>query len=257
MSGSPDEFHIRSEAEYEDALSRFPYPLTIVPGDQALEEYERLKREGVGTPVIVGGASELVLTLEVYESSLPFEPSAGILLERASELVFPEHHRWVVAQKIEALLQLQPRLRVTGRDLTVQRIGDWPDCQIGESFEVTAAYDAGSGQPWPRVHTAVLPTQNPTEAPAYLRSGGWNDMPESATLVSALRRWRERHGAELISLSYDSMDIRVQRTATSRDEAIELAREHFLFCPDVLGDVTLHELAAHLIENDWWFFWWD
>jgi hypothetical protein len=53
------------------------------------------------------------------------------------------------------------------------------------------------------------------------------------------------------------MDFRVKRLPTSREEALDLAREHYLFCTDTLGELTLRERAALLIENDWWFFWWD
>jgi hypothetical protein len=45
-----DEFEIRSEAEYRDALAYFPYPLEIVHGDDALDAYELLKTSGVGVP---------------------------------------------------------------------------------------------------------------------------------------------------------------------------------------------------------------
>jgi hypothetical protein len=252
-----DEFHTRSEAEYRDALSRFPYPLTIVHGDEALTEYERLKANADGVPVALGGPSEFALTYEVYERALEFEPSTQIILERTSEIVFPDSYRELVARENAAFFQCHPELRSVREEMPPEVVGEWPESLIGDSFKVTAAHDVVSGQAWPRVHIAIIPTSDPTTVPAYLRAGGWNDMPEPAALVAALRVWRQRYGAELVALAYDSMDIRVERTLSSRDEAIELAREHFLFCPDALNEMTLRELAAHLIENDWWFFWWD
>jgi hypothetical protein len=53
------------------------------------------------------------------------------------------------------------------------------------------------------------------------------------------------------------MNLRVARAPQSRPEALELAREHYLFCSEQLNEATLAELAADLIEHDWWFFWWD
>jgi hypothetical protein len=252
-----DEFHTRSEAEYREALACFPYPLTIVHGDQALAEYEQLKASADGAPVILGGPSELALAYEVYERALEFEPSTQIILDRASEMIFPRSHRELMTRESEAFFRSHPGLRNIREEMTPEMIGEWPESLVGDSFKITAAYDVVSGQAWPHVHIAMIPTRDPAEVPAYLRAGGWNDMPESAALVAALRAWRQRYGAELVALAYDSMDIRVERTLSSRDEAIELAQEHFLFCPDALNEMTLRELAAHLIENDRWFFWWD
>lgn len=76
-------------------------------------------------------------------------------------------------------------------------------------------------------------------------------------MVSALRSWRDRFGAELVGFSHDVMNLGASRPPCSRGQALALAREHDLFCGDTLNDVTLAELAAHLIADDWWFFWWD
>lgn len=256
MTGSPDEFHIRSEAEYADALSRFPYPLTIVRGDSALAEYERLRASGDGSPIVIGGPSELAMVFEFYELRLEHEPSTEILLERAGELQFPASLKAQIARETELFKRENPDIEIE-EEFPEEMIGEWPDQIDGDSFALTAAYDVISGQPWPRTHIALIPTKDWTEIPAYLRAGGWNAVPDSANLVAALRSWRDRYGAELVSLTNDTMDFRVQRTPTSREEALELAREHYLFCSDSLGEMTLRERAALLIENDWWFFWWD
>jgi hypothetical protein len=52
------------------------------------------------------------------------------------------------------------------------------------------------------------------------------------------------------------MNIRVGAGPTSREQALTLAAEHCLFCPDLTPD-ALAELAADLIAHDWWCFWWD
>jgi hypothetical protein len=55
------------------------------------------------------------------------------------------------------------------------------------------------------------------------------------------------------------MNIRVRHRPKSRGEALELAREQYSYCSDIVdqGVGTLNALAAALMENDWWYFWWD
>lgn len=256
MTDAPDEFHLRSEAEYADALSCFPYPLTIVDGDDALAEYERLKASDEGSPVVIGGPSELAMVREFYELKLEHEPSTEILLARAGELRFPATLRAQIDRETELFRRRNPGVELED-EIPEELVGDWPDQIEGDTFKLTAAYDVVTGKPWPRTHIALIPTGDWTEIPAYLRAGGWNAVPDSANLVAALRSWRDRYGAELVGFTHDTMDFRVKRLPTSREEALDLAREHYLFCTDTLGELTLRERAALLIENDWWFFWWD
>jgi hypothetical protein len=252
-----DEFHTRSEAEYADALARFPYPLTIVQGDAVLTEFERLKDCGEGSPVVLGGPSELALVHEFYELARKHEPSTELVLERAAEMRFPDSYRALKARELEALRQRYPGVGAGANEISAELVGEWPEHVDSDELALTAAYDLETGQPWPRTHIALIPTPDWTEIPAYLRSGGWNDVPESAALVAALRSWRDRYGAELVGFTNDAMNIRVTRPPASREAALELAREHYLFCSDVLNELTLRELAALLIESDWWYFWWD
>jgi len=65
--------------------------------------------------------------------------------------------------------------------------------------------------------------------------------------------------AELVGLSHDVMNVRVQRRPRTREAALELAREQYVYCSDIVdqGVQTLSALAAVLMESDWWYFWWD
>jgi Domain of unknown function (DUF4253) len=77
--------------------------------------------------------------------------------------------------------------------------------------------------------------------------------------VAALRSWRDRFGAELIGLSLDRMDLRVASRPNTREQGLELAREHYVYCRDIVdqGEGTLSSLAERLFADDWWNFWWD
>ncbi len=246
-----DEFEIRSRAEYERALKRFSYPLEVVPGDEALEVFEDLKLQGRGTPIVLGGPSEFTLVDEVMALGLVEHPSTQLILDRASEISFPEGFRAMKEREQAMLRRRFPHLN----DLGGPPVGDWPE-QARGGGGLSVAYHWSSA-PWPRVHIALLPTDDSTAAPAYLRAGGWNHCPEAAAMVAALRSWRDRYGAELIGFAHDIMNIRTQIGPASREEALALAWEHYLFCGDVLNDQTLAELGAELIDDDWWYSWWD
>jgi hypothetical protein len=53
--------------------------------------------------------------------------------------------------------------------------------------------------------------------------------------------------------------LRVARRPATREAALELAREQYLYCNDIVdqGTGSLSGLAASLTTDDWWFFWWD
>ncbi|MEM9496172.1 MAG: DUF4253 domain-containing protein [Pseudomonadota bacterium] len=137
-------------------------------------------------------------------------------------------------------------------------MGRWPWLKPREAG-LSVAYDVLSGKPLPSVNIVLIPTDDWTEAPAYLRWGNWNDNPPPEYHVAALRSWRDRYGAELVGLSHDVMNIRVVNKPGTRDEAVELAREHYAYCSDIVdqGTGTFAPLAASLKANKWWYFWWD
>jgi Domain of unknown function (DUF4253) len=136
-------------------------------------------------------------------------------------------------------------------------VGEWP-AKPSPLAELTVAmkYDLTL---LPEVYIALIPTDDWTTVPAHLRWGGWNACPRAEFHVAALRSWRDRFGAELIGLSSDRMDLRVERRPDTREQALELAREHYVYCNDIVdqGEGTLSNLAACLFADNWWNFWWD
>jgi len=55
------------------------------------------------------------------------------------------------------------------------------------------------------------------------------------------------------------MNVRVQSRPPTREAALELAREQYVYCSDIVdqGVQTLSALAAVLMQSAWWYFWWD
>jgi hypothetical protein len=136
-------------------------------------------------------------------------------------------------------------------------LGEWPT--EAESFSEWLSAAGDYRGPLQKVYVAFIPTDDATTIPAHLRYGGWNACPHPEYHVAALRCWRDRYGAELIGLSSDRMDLRVARRPQSRAEALELASEHYMYCNDIVDQDlgTLSKLAACLMANDRWAFWWD
>jgi hypothetical protein len=110
-----------------------------------------------------------------------------------------------------------------------------------------------------RVVVALLPVTQSHEVPGYLLYGNWNACPPAEYHVAALRSWFDRYGAEIVGVTNDTLNIRVARKPGTREEALELAREHYIYCDDVIdqGVSTLSNLAAQLMQHEWWYFWWD
>ncbi len=104
-----------------------------------------------------------------------------------------------------------------------------------------------------------VPANAPWKVFAYLNYGEWNDCP-SAQIHSALHRiWHSAYGAEPVTMAFDTVECRVTRCPEQPEEALELARLHYRYCPDIVdqGVETLTALAEQLMNSRTWYFWWD
>jgi hypothetical protein len=235
-------------------MAALRYERVTVPGEQALQEWERLKETGRGWPVVIGGDEDLERIADQFtmldpEVSGVAGPGPAALAPReilalSERIDFPgDLRRWPGAYQSE--------------DLQAPT-GDWPSEVGSNPMTLSVAIDLASGRPHERVHILLLPTQSGWEVPAFLRWGGWNACPPPEYHVAALRRWHVRFGAELVGMNGDALNVRARRPTTRR-EAIALAREQYGYCPDIVdqGAGTLSALAASLMASDWWYFWWD
>ncbi len=84
-------------------------------------------------------------------------------------------------------------------------------------------------------------------------------MPFPHELVAIFRHWSQQYGAEVVAMTGAVVEMTVAEPPATEDEAIALAREHFLVAPDNVwqgtGDLDL--LAAAVLEAPVWYFWWD
>ena len=87
--------------------------------------------------------------------------------------------------------------------------------------------------------------------------GNWTD---SSLLVGAvLRSWEDRFGAQLVEIGPDEIRLLVDRPPRTLQAAQAIAAEHFAFADECGGKglSTVSRIAADLITNPIWSFWWD
>lgn len=137
-------------------------------------------------------------------------------------------------------------------------VGDWPE-DVTANNGVAALWDFWEERPIQEVWVATLEREDWTETPAFLRYGNWNACPPAHVHVAVLRYWRRKYGIRLASAKFDTLEFSVARPPSTRSAALNLAREQYAYCNDIVDQGTgdLATLAASLMESSYWYFWWD
>jgi len=116
-----------------------------------------------------------------------------------------------------------------------------------------------STSPSTPIEIGLFPTTKCWEVPAWLKYGNWNSCPETEGHILLWQHWYHQYKAEPVALTADTLEFRVALPPTSTHAALQVAYEHFAYCPDrTEEDVRLiASLAALLTNTNHWFFWWD
>ncbi|MGE8203826.1 DUF4253 domain-containing protein [Heyndrickxia sp. NPDC080065] len=105
---------------------------------------------------------------------------------------------------------------------------------------------------------ARFPTKEPWEASLWVPMGGFNECPLPEQQAAIYKHWYEKYGAYPKLVSDDTWVLEVRSPPKTNEEALHLAKEHFLFCRYVLEDFsTLGAYAGFLLKSKKWNFWWD
>jgi hypothetical protein len=122
-----------------------------------------------------------------------------------------------------------------------------------------SVHDVLSGKPLKNVIVSLWPTSEGSEVPALMRYGGWNSCSMLHVQVALLRRWKSEYDAELVVIVGDVVELRVGKPPKTDAAAMELAREQYIYCDDIVtqGTITLERLAESLKNGTVWYFWWD
>ncbi len=218
------------------------------PYSEIMKEYERRQILGAQngfTPVLIPTDND---TLTENISILNDE---GYSIREAIENASADEGREYLAKRYQ--------------EAVVNRGGN-EDSLVGE-FEGEAemlynfkAFTDYSGDKTKEVALYYIPTSHPWELPAYVPFGGFNECPNPKTMVSVCKYWYDKYEAVPTTISGDIMEFTVNRPA-EKDEALDLSKEHYAFCPDRVDQgtmtYTLSELADTLLFADMWYFWWD
>ncbi len=137
--------------------------------------------------------------------------------------------------------------------------GEWPDEDPGTPQSLTSHRDLLTGEPLSQVHIAVIPAAEAWMLPCYLRIGGWNACPNAEEHAAIFKYWGDKYGAKVACIADDVIEMIVMRPPTSREAALALAKEHYLYCADIVdqGTESIEALAAILLNAGVWYFWWD
>ncbi|HEV2947682.1 MAG TPA: DUF4253 domain-containing protein [Gemmataceae bacterium] len=136
--------------------------------------------------------------------------------------------------------------------------GPWPEGKPANP-EFRIPLSLVKGKPLPKVHLVFVPTLVSWHVPAHLRFGGWNECPSDEEHAAIMKYWHEHFGAEVVGITNDVVEMLVKRPPSTKNEALALAREQYLYCQDIVeqGTETLEALAWTLLGGRVWYFWWD
>ncbi|HYT91395.1 MAG TPA: DUF4253 domain-containing protein [Gemmataceae bacterium] len=246
-----------------------------VEGTEAIPTWKRLRKLVPKTghwPVLLGTDEDLELLAENREDGEDQKP--GKVLGKARRVNVPALFvRWqkvAVENAREALNEFRETPdaedvvvryeRMLAQDAPFQGLprGKWPkDMWPDDYFSIP--YDVLTKKPHRRIHVGLVPTMNGWEVPAFLMFGSWNACPHPEHHVAIMKYWHEQYGAEVVGITHDIVEMLVARPPRSRTRALELAREQYLYCDDIVeqGMRDLDTLAATLRGGKVWYFWWD
>jgi hypothetical protein len=123
----------------------------------------------------------------------------------------------------------------------------------------TLASDVLTGEPIQDLAGLEISVDENWQIPAVFKYGGWNECPEPADHCAIWKYWQEKYGAKIVGVSYSIIEAYVERPPQTQEEVMQLAMEQYLYCPDIVdqGMETVENLAALLLNQDVWYFWWD
>jgi hypothetical protein len=243
-------------------LSGMPY-LRVPSGETAVNEWRTLRRATCSKryPVILGNAEDVPLMHEMFRARFP-----SVLEVIAAGEQMDQRDEWQPLLKTEMDRWTPPSAPWPRPSAMTYVHGPWPDVAVTRNRFLGPSY-VGMAQKRATVDIAIPVCSEPWMIPACLQSEPHNDLPEASVQCAVLRSWYRRFGAELVWNGRVVFEFLVTRPPATREAAMELAREHYFFCPDRLDqvlpsqdfdhDATLEALAASLMVSSIWYFWWD
>jgi Domain of unknown function (DUF4253) len=143
----------------------------------------------------------------------------------------------------------------------------WADTPDPATVRVDPAAAARAAAAEPQVACSVRDTviglvqaRHGYEVPGLLSwIGAVNVDVDPAHHVAVLRCWQQRYGAELVTLTFDQIELLVARPPQDPAAIARVAVEMMGYCPDLVlqGFDGVEALAAEMAPRRCWSFWWD
>ncbi len=219
-----------------------PYKLVPdkVPPDALMRFFRRTRKEARGqfTPILV-----------------PVEEALDRILDGRAALPAPEEAR---AEDGKAILDRRWRglfaSEAEAEDPPAELLGE----MAGNQEQIHFLSCQKDGAP---LETLMLrlPVTEGWQAPAYIPVGGEYGMPDTGDLLAVCKYWYEKYRAVPAAIGHNSMEF-VLPKVIDREQAMDVAKEHYAFCPDrVRRDTktgTIVEVAGSLWQSTVWNFNW-
>lgn len=130
-----------------------------------------------------------------------------------------------------------------------------------ETINEVLSFKSRTGRLEEEVILAKIPTKHPWEIFASLPFGGWNTCPSTTEIMAVSKYWYESFGAVPAVMAYDTVEYYLDNPIQAREEANQLAKEHYAFCEECIwhgtDSGTIVELANLIKNSSVWHFWWD
>lgn len=235
-------------------VSIFPFECETVHGAEAYARWKDVKSSGEYYPVILGSDREL----EYLSDNYSINKSKNLSPNISDDFDFPKE--FIRLHETEIAEFYDDDDGVTDFKQSVKNIiENWTDEPFDESQSEPSVVKNLEGQYHDHVHIALIPTDDWTVIPSLLQFGGWNACPQDAWHVAAFRYWRKKYGAELVSMTHDTVEMQVKHRPQMLEDAVTLAMEQYIYCNDIVdqgvGEPAL--LAKFLMQSNFWYFWWD
>ena len=222
----------------------------IVPGKQAVNTWMDLRSLVPQTnrwPLIMGSLKKI--GSDFFAMKEENEPSVQDILDRVEKV---DIDRWV-ADAINS----EPERFVVPPDKRGRGFGK-KHAAVDLEYLIATHKDEPGNRPLPHVLIGLFPVNEGWKVPAVMKWGGWNDCPAPEFHCAVLKEWSEKYGAELVGITGHFLEVKVDSTPKTREEAFELAKLQYAYNKNgwyqVLG---LEDLAYHIYITPVWSFWWD
>ncbi len=247
--------------EYLDCeCTYFP---SMADDDPIMSAYSYAKRESIQegfVPVLIKADDETLLECLVMNA----DPENDADFYEFDLKTVTEYRKKILASPIKDGKAVLEELIGQRKEEAEDDDMDWEEV-LGEmeggydNCRFSSYWSSDNNMTYPLI-LAKIPVKNPWEIFAYLPFGGWNECPDTVELMAAAKYWFEQYGAMPAAISHDELEFLLP-VPVFKEKAMEVAKEQYGFCPDVVDqeqdDPTVGNLADVLWQSTVWYFWWD